>query len=158
MQEYKKRVRRIAERYAFELLHRIDGTLSLTKSCTTVKFSPTSRSTMTCTVINAENSFAFDEEKKYIFDIIHRLGTGHSLDGYQPKGEPLTLDEYISEEHAAGRLSDFQKRVATGDAENTELGENHYNVEYYNGIYIVFDIFTGAPTNVYDLSEQQKTV
>ncbi len=54
---------------------------------------------MICTIANANHSFALHLKKKLIFDIIHRLGTGRALDGYNPKGEPLTIQEYVSEEH-----------------------------------------------------------
>lgn len=65
---------------------------------------------------------------------------------------PLTLQEYIDEEHAGERISELMRRVSAGTAKNEEIGGNHYNAEYYNGILILTDIFTRAQENVVDFN------
>jgi hypothetical protein len=155
MQEYKKRMRLLAERHGLAVDYSHNGNMTIRGGTSLVACSPISKSHMTCTVTTPTQAFAFTTAKQYVFDIIHRLANGRSLDSYAPKGAPLSLQEYADEEHAASRLADLSTRAKSGTVENGELGGNHYNVEYYNGVLIVFDVFTGAPTNVIDFAESE---
>jgi len=152
MQEYKKRIRLLAQRYGAAIDYAQDGGLTLTTTVGCIGFTPSSKNDMTCRVMTAKSGIAFACRKAYVFDIIHRFAKGRLLDGYDPKGPPLTMQEYVDEEHASERLSELKNRVSAGTARNEELGGNHYNAEYFNGILILFDVFTGAPANVVEFS------
>ena len=152
MQEYKKRVRLLAERYGATIDYANDDGLTLIASDGSICFTPTSKSDMNCKITSPKINVAFACPKVFVFDIVDRFAKGKPLDGYKPKGNPLALQEYIDEEHAAERVSQLRKRIVTGNASNGELGGNHYNAEYFNGILVLFDIFTGAPTNVVELT------
>jgi len=152
MQEYKKRVRLLAERYGASIDYGNDDGLTLTTSVGSISFTPTSKSDMKCKITSPKTSVAFMCPKVFVFDIVDRFAKGKPVDGYEPKGNPLTLQEYIDEEHATERVSQLRNRIDAGTATNGELGGNHYNAEYFNGILVLFDIFTGAPTNVVELT------
>ncbi|QDU97992.1 hypothetical protein [Lignipirellula cremea] len=152
MQEYKKRVRLLAERYGASIDYANDDGLTLTTLVGSICFTPTSKSDMNCKITRQKTNVAFTCPKAFVFDIVDRFATGKPLDGYKPKGNPLTLQEYIDEEHATERVSQLKNRIVAGTANNGELGGNHYNAEYFNGILVLFDIFTGAPTNVVELT------
>lgn len=152
MQEYKKRVRLLAERYGASIDYSNDSGLTLTTSVGSICFTPTSKSDMNCKITSPKTDVAFTCPKAFVFDIIDRFAKNKPLDVYKPKGLPLTLQEYIDEEHATERMSQLKNRIVAGTANNGELGGNHYNAEYFNGILILFDIFTGAPTNVVELN------
>jgi hypothetical protein len=156
MQEYKKRLRILAERFGLSVEYDFDGGLSLIGDRFTISFSPTSKSSMNCTVTTTESSRTFDLLKQYAFDVVYQLCTGRNLVTYQPKGNPLTLQEYLDEEDAVDRFETWKNRLANGHHDNIELGGDHYNVQYYNGILIVYDIFVGTPTNVYEYAAMQK--
>ena len=152
MQEYKKRVRLLAERYGASIDYSNDGGLTLTTPLGSICFTPTSKSDMNCKITSQKNNVTFTCPKAYVFDIVDRFAKDKPLDDYRPKGIPLTLQEYIDEEHATERVSQLKNRIVAGTAINGELGGNHYNAEYFNGILVLFDIFTGAPTNVVELT------
>jgi hypothetical protein len=157
MQEYKKRLRTLGERFSLRTKYDFCGGISLQGDRFNVSFSPTSKSAMSCTVTTIEPTWSFNPSKRYSFDVVHQLCTGRQLATYQPKGNPLTLQEYLNEEDAVDRFDAWRMRFENGHQGNIELGGNHYNAEFYNGILIVFDIVTGAPTNVYDFSEIQNS-
>ncbi len=152
MLEYKKRVRLLAERFGASIDYAHDDGLTLTTTVGSIRFTPSSKNDMTCKVTTSKSEIAFACAKAYVFDIIHRFARGRLLDGYKPKGPPLTLQEYIDEEHAIERISKLKNRILAGIASNQELGGNHYNAEYFNGILLLSDVFTGAPANVVEIN------
>ncbi len=153
MLEYKKRVRLIAARYGLATEYLPGNGVRVRSSDTSIEFLPTSKNGMTCAVIALSGSFHFQAQKRFVFDIIRKFSSGRSLVDYAPKGLPLTIQEYVEEERATSTIANLRKRIVDGTVENGELGGNHYNVEYYNGILILFDIFTDAPANVIDTTK-----
>lgn len=152
MLEYKKRVGLLAQRYGASIDYTNDGGLTLTTTAGRIGFTPTSKNDMTCKATSAKANVAFACPREYVFDIVYRFAKDRPLNGYKPKGSPLTLQEYIDEEHASERVSQLKSRVVAGTASNGELGGNHYNADYFNGMLILFDLFTGAPANVVELN------
>lgn len=152
MQEYKKRLRLLAERYGATIDYANDDALTLIASNGSICFTQASQTEMNCKITSPKMAVEFTCPKVFVFDIVDRFAKGKPLDDYKPKGSPLTLQEYIDEEHAGERVSQLKIRIASGTASNGELGGNHYNAEYFNGILVLFDIFTGAPTNVVELT------
>ena len=129
MQEYKKRVRLLAERYGATIDYASDDGLTLIASDSSICFTATSKSDMNCKITSPTINFAFACPKEFVFDIVDRFAKGKPLAGYKPKGNPLTLQEYIDEEQATERVSQLKKRILTGTASSGELGGNHYNAE-----------------------------
>jgi hypothetical protein len=152
MQKYKKRVRMLIERFGLSIDYAHDGGLIISNLEERLIFTPLSKSEMNCAVRTAAKEFKFDCLKDFVFDIIMRFAIGRSLEGYNPKGLPLTLQEYIDEEGASNWITELKNCILSGTAKNDELGGNHYNAEYYNGVLILFDIFTGAPANVVEFN------
>ncbi len=153
MHEYKKRVRLLAERYGANLGYAHDGGLTVTSVNGRIDFTSTSKRDMKCTVTTSTYGVTFTVPKLFVFDIIRRFTTGRPIDEYKPNGLPLTLQEYINEEHAESCIAELKKCVVAGTAVNRELGGNHYNAEYFDGILVLFDIFTGAPANVIEFAK-----
>jgi hypothetical protein len=151
MHEYKKRLRLFVERHGAQIDYAHTGGLTLRTEAGTLDFTPDSKADMTCVVTTASGTTTFSSSKDLVFDIAHRFATGRSLDRYESTRAPLSLNEYVDEEHAESTVAELKRKIGEGTAKNGELGGNHYNAEYFNGILILFDIFTGAPTNVIDL-------
>ena len=152
MDEYKKRLRLLAERLGGEIAYAYDGGLIIRFIAGSIDFTPDSKIDMTCKITTPTETFCFITPKVFAFDILHKFVTNPSLNSYTPKGLPLTVQDYIDEENTASTVSELQTRIAAGTVTNGELGGNHYDAEYYNGILILIDVFTGAPTNVVDFS------
>ena len=108
---------------------------------------------MNCTARVPTDTFTFQGQKQFVFDIIDRFARVQSLVDYSPKGPPLTLQEHIEEEDGALEISVLRDQVNAGTVENSKLTGNHYTVEYFNGILILVDLFTDAPTNVIEASD-----
>jgi hypothetical protein len=116
MQEYKKRVRLLAERYGATIDYANDDWLTLIASDGSICFTPTSKNDMNCKITSPKINVAFACPKVFVFDIVDRFAKGKPLDGYKPTGNPLALQEYIDEEHAAERVSQLRKQIVTGNA------------------------------------------
>jgi hypothetical protein len=152
MQEYKKRIRLLAERFGGSIDYAHDGGLAVSTSEGCIRFRPISKSDMNCVLMTSEGEIAFAYAKRYVFDIILRFVWCSPLEGYKPIGMPLTLQDFIDGERAGERISELMRHVSGGTAKNERLGGNYYNAEYYNGILILFDILLVSPANVVEFN------
>ena len=151
MNTYKKRLRLFAERHGAKISYLHDGGLTFHTEKGTIDFEPNSNEEMTCTVITSSGETSFTSRKELIFAIADMFVSKGKLDVLSPTGTPLTLNDYIVEERQEQAVEKLRKKIGDGNAENGMLGGNHYNAEYFNGILILFDIFSGAPTNVIEI-------
>jgi hypothetical protein len=151
MQQFKTRLRLLAEKLGGTISYGYDGSLGIVLPSGRVNFMPSTRSNMHCEVIYQGEHSSFAAPKTHCFDIIYRIASPHlasKLMQYTPN--PLVeLEEYIDEERAGKWIEELKDSIANDPSiETKKLGGNHFEAEYYHGYLILTDDLCYGATNM----------
>jgi hypothetical protein len=115
-----------------------------------------SRTHMQCAVTTPQQTFQFQTQKIYVFDILEMFTSEYwlpKLNHYSCYLQPYTIGDYIREEDGAEWIAELREKVQKHPHVSHDLGGNRILAKYATGILILSDDLCVIPTNVFDFPE-----
>lgn len=155
MLRFKKRLRILAEQLSSSVRHRPHDAITVRTDSGTATFTSQSYDTMTCSIDLGDGSRTFPLPKRYVFDIVDRLGNEHLAETLRdyPRPPLLTLNDYINDEHGLSELVSLQRQITKNPSlDRKALGGNRILADYVRGVLVLRDDLIMAGTHVIEFS------